>query len=148
MGGFTQIYLRDKSRNNIDKHNALLKLYKVPKKYRYQSEADVILQYEAFKINDGVWQPHLFPRDKIKSLSDFKNYWSSSALGDVFCPPNGTLQFDCYFGRTSNYAMRNIGRYISDHYKDIEKTQGSFCTFAERGMTKLEQQLLKENNLL
>lgn len=148
MGGFTQVFLRDKSRTNIDRHNALLKLYKIPEKYRYYSEADVIFEYEAFKMGLGAFSERQFPKDKIKSLNDFKQYWSPSALGETFCPHFGTLQFDCYFGRTSKHAMRNIGKYLADHYRDIEKTSGSFDTFAERGMTKLEQQILKENNLL
>ena len=147
MGGFTQVYLKDTSRTNIDRHNALLRLYKVPLKYHYYSEADVIFEYEAFKMNAGAFPEHSFPKDKIKSLEDFKKYWSPEALGDVFCPPEGVLQFDCYFGRTSRNSMRNMGRYIADNFKDIKKTSGSFSTFMERGMTKLEQQLMIENNL-
>lgn len=147
MGGFTQVKLKDTSRANIDKHNALLKHYKVPEKYRYYSEYDVIFEYEGFKLGTGVFPERQFPRDKIKSLEDFKQYWSSKALGEVFVPPYGTLQFDCYFGRTSKRAMRNMGRYIADHVRDIAKTDGSFSTFMERGMTKLEQQLMTEYGL-
>jgi len=147
MGGFTQVFLKDTSRESIDKHNALLTLYKVPKKYRFYSDSDVILEYEAFKINDGVFEERFFPRDKINSYSDFCKYWSSEALGEVFVPPFGTLQFDCYFGRTTARAMRNIGRYIADHVRDIRKTDGSFSTFMERGMNKLERQLVTEYGL-
>ena len=147
MGGFTQVYLKDTSRSNIDKHNALLRLYNVPKEYHYHSESNDIFQYEAFKMRIGTWREEFFPKDKINSFEDFKKYWSPKALGEVFVPYEGTLQFDCCFGRTSKRAMRNIGRYLADNVRDIEKTRGSFSTFMERGMTKLEQQLMKEYNL-
>jgi len=152
MGGFTQVYLKDTSRSNIDKHNALLRLYNVPKEYHYHSESDDIFEYESFKKFIGTqrekyFSEEFFPKDKINSFEDFKKYWSPKALGEVFVPYEGTLQFDCYFGRTSKRAMRNIGRYLADNVRDIEKTRGSFSTFMERGMTKLEQQLMKEYNL-
>jgi hypothetical protein len=148
MGGFTQVFLKEVSRENIDKHNARLELNKVPKKYRYYSEQDIILEYEAFLIGDGVFEERLFPRDKINSLEDFKKYWSPEALGEVFVPHVGTLRFDCYFGRTSKRAMRNIGRYLADNVRHIKKVSGSFSTFCERGMTKLEREIMKENGFL
>lgn len=149
MGGFTQVFLKDKTKNNIDKHNALLRLYKVPKQYRFYSESDVIFEYEAFKMGLGAFPERQFPKDKINSLEDFKQYWSSEALGEVFVPPYGTLQFDCYFGRTSKSAMRKIGKYLVDNAKHIEKTEGSFSTFVERsGISKLGMKILEERNLL
>ena len=147
MGGFTQVYLKDCSRRNIDKQNALLSLYKVPKQYHFYSEADVIMEYEAFKMRIGTWNDDLFPKDKINSFDDFTKYWNPKALGEVFAPYEGTLQFDCYFGRTSKRAMRNIGKYLADNVREIQKTRGSFSTFMERGMTKLEQQIMKDYNL-
>lgn len=147
MGGFTQIFLKDTSRQSIDKHNALLELHKVPKSYRYNSEADVIFEYEAFKMNVGVFLEHQFPKDKINSLDDFKKYWSPEACGEIFVPHYGTLQFDCYFGRTSKGTLRKIGRYLALNAKDIKKTSGSFSTFIERGMTKIEREIMKEYKL-
>lgn len=141
MGGFTQVFLKDKSESNIAKHNALLEMHKVPKKYRYASEHDTIIEYGWFQAGEGVFPEDRFPKDKIKSLEDFKRYWSTKALGQVFVPYAGTLQFDCYFGRTSKRAMRNIARYLIENYRDIERTTGSFSTFMERGMTKLEMEV-------
>ena len=148
MGGFTQVFLNDASRKNNDRHNALLKLYNIPDIYRYYSEYNVIFEYESFKMGLGTFDERLFPKDKINNIEDFKQYWSTKALGDVFVPPYGTLQFDCYFGRTSKRAMRNMGRYIADNIKDIKCVSGSFETFAERGMTKLERQICTENRLI
>ena len=64
-----------------------------------------------------------------------------------FVPKFGTLSFDCYFGRTSDRAMRNIGRYIGMNAKHIKSTGGSFSTFMERGMTKFERELMEEYHL-
>lgn len=147
MGGFTTVLLRDTSHQNIAKHNALLRLYKVPKKYSFYSEDDVIFEYEAFKRGDGVFPASQFPKDKIHSLNDFKRYWSTEALGEVFVPRFGTLTFDCYFGRTSKRAMRNIGKYLADHCREIKATGGSFETFMQRGMTKLERQIIAESGI-
>ena len=147
MGGFTQFKLRDKSQENIDKHNAILDEYKVNKKYRFYSERDVLLEWEAFKANNGTFPEHLFPKDKIKTFENFKKYWSPEAIGEVFCPEYGTLQFDCYFGRTSKRAMRNIGRYLADHHRDIKSMHGSYETFFERGMTKLERKIMEESDI-
>lgn len=147
MGGFTQVFLKDCSQENIDEQNKRLKEFKVRKGIRFYSEKDIELEYHYFKLNDGYFPESQFPRDKIKSYKDFKKYWSTEALGAVFVPPIGTLQFDCYFGRTSNYAMRNIGKYMANNPSIFKKTDGSFSTFMERGMTKLERQIMKEYNL-
>lgn len=147
MGGFTQIVLKDKSRANIDSHNAKLEIAGVPKKYRFYSEGDVIFEYESFKAGQGHFPEHMFPKDKINSLEDFKKYWSSEAVGEVFVPPYGALQFDCYFGRTSKKAMRAIGKYVTENHDAIEKVSGSFSTFMERGMTKLEQEIIKDSGI-
>ena len=148
MGGFTKIRLKDTSQENIDKHNARLELNGVKDMYRFYSDRDIRFEYEAFKMNDGVFPEHKFPKDKIKSFEDFKKYWSPEALGEVFVPRVGTLTFDCYFGRTSQRAMRNIGRYLGMNAKHIKEVGGSFETFCERGMVKLEREIMKENGLL
>jgi hypothetical protein len=44
--------------------------------------------------------------------------------------------------------MRNIGRYLADNVRHIKKVSGSFSTFCERGMTKLEREIMKENGFL
>lgn len=144
MGGFTVVYLKDRSEANIAKHNELLAKYKVAKKYRFYSLADVRFQYDAFKANKGIFPAEQFPKDKIKTFDDFQRYWNPNAIGEVFVAFTGSLSFDCYFGRTSKNAMRNIGRYIADHWHDILAVSGSFDTFMERGMNKLERQLITE----
>jgi len=148
MGGFTQVYLKDCSYDNILKQNEKLKEYKVAKRYRFASEDDVKFEYNAFVKGLGVFPESQFPKDKIKSYNDFKKYWSTEALGEIFCPTFGTLNFDCYFGRTSKRAMRNMGKYIANNVDEIKKTNGSFSTFIERGMTKIEQALMKQKGLV
>ncbi len=147
MGGFTQFKLKNKTPENIAKHNALLISHGVPKKYRFYSELDTMFEYEAFKKGIGAFPEHQFPKDKIKSYNDFKKYWSTKALGEVFVPPYGTLQFDCYFGRTSKRAMRNIGKYLVENHESIDSMHGSYETFFERGLTKIERQILKESSI-
>jgi hypothetical protein len=147
MGGFTQIKLRDCSQRNIDTQNARLELAGVPKMFRFYSEKDVIFEYEAFLIGKGVFSENQFPKDKINSLEDFKKYWSTKALGEMFVPPFGTLQFDCYFGRTSKRAMRNLGRYIALNIREFKEFDGSFSTFMERGMTAIERQIVDESGI-
>lgn len=142
MGGFTTILLKDCSEKNIHAHNARLQLCGVPKKYRFYSIQDIILEYEYFKAHEGVFPEDQFPRDKIHSLEDFRKYWSPRALGEVFCPKIGMLTFDCYFGRTSKRAMRNIAKYLVQNHTEIKETSGSFSTFLERGPTKEEAELL------
>lgn len=148
MGGFTEVKLKDCTQANIDKMNALLREYKVPKKYSFYSEKDVIFEYESFKKGLGIFPEHLFPKDKIHSYKDFTKYWSTKALGAIFVPPFGALTFDCYFGRTSKRAMRNMGRFIAENYREIHSTDGSFETFMERGMTRIERQIIAESAIL
>lgn len=147
MGGFTEVFLRNKTQVNIDKMNTLLREYKVPKWYRFYSENDVKFQYESFLKNKGHFPETHFPKDKINSYEDFTKYWSTKALGACFVPRFGTLTFDCYFGRTSKRAMRNMGRFIADNYREIESTSGSFETFMERGMTRIERQIIAESGI-
>lgn len=144
MGGFTVIYLKDRSEENIRKHNELLKKYGVAKRYRFYSLDDVKFEYNGFMKGTGVFPENLFPKDKIKTFDDFCKYWNPKAIGEVFVAYTGSLSFDCYFGRTSKRAMRNIGKYVADYWRDILAVSGSFDTFMERGMTKLERQLVTE----
>lgn len=150
MGGFTEIFLRDKSIENIREQNKKLKAIGVTKMSFY-SDDDIKLEWEAFKNGEGVFSENFFPRDKIKTYSDFKKYWSPKALGSCFCPHTGSLNFDCYFGRTSKRQMKLLRKFLMDidTTKEIEKVSGSFSTFVERGgFTRLECQILKERNLL
>lgn len=148
MGGFTQIFLRDCSQQNIDAQNQILDDLKVPKRYRFYSEKDVKEEYEYFIRKEGVFPEHLFPSDKIHSYADFTKYWSTKALGSVFAPPFGSLQFDCYFGRTSNRAMHLIARYLLEAFylgeSRIKNAEGSYTTFVERCgyKTKTKQTIL------
>jgi hypothetical protein len=156
MGGFTEIYLRDKSIDNIREQNKKLKAIGVTK-MNFYSDDDVRFEWEAFKNSKGVFPEHLFPKDKIKTYSDFKRFWSPKALGSCFCPNTGSLIFDCYFGRTSKRQMKLLRKYLMDYdFKIskfnidlIEKTSGSFSTFVERGgFTKLDQEMLKDRKLI
>ncbi len=147
MGGFTEVFLSNISAENIKRQNAKLKEYKVPKRYRFYSEDNVRAEYEAFAKGEGAFPEGQFPRNKINSYNDFIKYWNTRAIGAIFCPPFGTLTFDCYFGRTSKRAMRNLGKYIADNHNEIKAVDGSFETFMERGMTKLERRVLKESNI-
>lgn len=146
MGGFTTIKLKDKTQRNIDTQNARLELCGVPKKYHFYSERDIIFEYEAFKVGVGVFPENQFPKNDIQSLDDFKRYWSAEALGGVFVPEIGSLNFDCYFGRTSKKAMRNIGKYVANNHHAIEKVGGSFIIFMERGMTELERIIIHNDS--
>jgi len=148
MGGFTQIKLKDVSIQNIEKQNAILDIHKVPKKYRFKSlETVQIIEYEYFKRGLGTFHESQFPKDKIKSLADFKKYWNPKAIGEIFCAYSGTLQFDCYFGRTSKSAMRKIGKYLAENINEIREVDGSFSTFLERGTTKAEVKIITESGL-
>lgn len=144
MGGFTIVYLKDRSEENIKRHNELLKQYKVAKQYHFYSIENVQFEYDSFMKGLGVFPEHLFPKDKINSLSDFCKYWNPIALGEVIVEYTGSMTFDCYFGRTSNRAMRNIGKYIYNHHEDILAVYGSFDTFMERGMTKYQMNFISE----
>ena len=144
MGGFTVVYLKDRSEENIRKHNESLKKYGVARRYRFYSLDDVKFEYESFTKGLGVFPEHIFPKDKIKSFDDFCKYWNPKTVGEVFVPYTGSLSFDCYFGRTSKRAMRGIGKYIADNWKDILAVSGSFDTFMNRGMTRLERRMFNE----
>lgn len=153
MGGFTTLRLKDTSKKNIDKHNQMLKDAKVRKDLRFYSEDDVKFEYKAFINYEGEFPSHLFPREKIKNYQDFTKYWSTEALGEVFCPKFGTLKFDCYFGRTSNNAMKCLKNYIINALLLIENTgkspfeyaDGSWSTYLERcGASKLNLELINE----
>ena len=153
MGGFTKLVLKDKSIENIRKHNELLSKAKVRKGIRFYSEDDVRLEYDAFLNNQGVFPEHSFPKDKIKTYNDFTKYWSSEALGEVFVPKFGTLTFDCYFGRTSDNAMKCLKNYIVDtlllneYFLDspFEYASGSWSTYLERcSASKLDLELINE----
>ena len=153
MGGFTQLFLKDISAENIKKHNKMLDDAKVKKGIRFYSEDDVKLEYEYFKKEDGYFPNDQFPRDKINSYEDFTKYWSTEALGSVFCPEFGSLSFDCYFGRTSNNAMKCIKDYIveaillEEYFMNtpFKKASGSWTTFLERcSASKLNLELINE----
>lgn len=144
MGGFTVIYLKDRSEANIKLQNENLRKFGVPKKHCFYSFGLVEKEYQHYLNRDGNYPEHSFPSDKIKSFDDFLKYWNPDAIGEIFCPYTGSLQLDCYFGRTSGYAMRNIGKYIVEHNKDILAVGGTFDTFMERGMTKWEQKYIRE----
>jgi hypothetical protein len=148
MGGFTSIKLKDCSRGNIVRQNTILDIYKVPKKYRFSClENEQAIEYEYFKRGMGSFPERQFPKNKINSLEDFKKFWTPEALGEVFVPPSGTLQFDCYFGRTSKKAMRKMGRYIAENIREFKEFEGSFSTFMERGMTAIERKIVDESGI-
>jgi hypothetical protein len=148
MGGFTQIKLIDCSPDNVERQNAKLAAYRVPKQYRFQDlEKNQAEEYKWFVKGKGAFPESQFPKDQIHSLEDFKKFWNPSALGEVFAPPTGTLQFDCYFGRTSKNAMRAIGKYLAANLDQIKKFEGSFFTFMERGMTKEERALVDASGI-
>jgi len=133
MGGFTSIQLRDTSQEHIDEQNAELDALGVAKRYRFYSEENIKLEYEAFLNGDGVFPEDDFPRDLINSLEDFKIYWSPKKWGTCFIPEIGMLTFDCYFGRTSTRAMHGIARYLLYTFEGvIKETSGSYSTFVER----------------
>lgn len=145
MGGFTKIQLIDCSQENIDNENKILDKLKLAKKYRFYSEKDVKFEYEGFINGDGVFPDDMFPRDKIRTYNDFKKYWSSEALGEVFVPNFGTLTFDCYFSRTSKRAMNIIGKYLLLRYNEISYTDGSYSTFVERsGLSKKNKEYIMQ----
>jgi len=146
MGGFTAIYLRDTSEENVNIQNEKLREYKVPKRYRFYGEGDIKAEFKAFKNGEGVFPEYLFPKTIIL-YSEFKKYWNPKAIGEAFCPRNGSITFDCYFGRMSDNAMKNLARYISDNHEDILGASGSFSTFVERGATKKGVKVI-ENSLI
>lgn len=145
MGGFTAVYLKDTSEENITKQNEILKSYGVAKMYRFYSIKDVEFEYSSFLKNEGDFPEHQFDRAKIKTFKDFKKVWCS--LPEIFVPKIGSITFDCYFGRTSKRAMRNMGKYFANHINQINYVYGSFTTFMERGMTKKQQQVMVDYKL-
>jgi hypothetical protein len=44
--------------------------------------------------------------------------------------------------------LRNIGKYLGLNVKEIKKVEGSFSTFAERGMVRIERQIMFEHGFL
>lgn len=143
MGGFTTITLKDTSISNIRKQNKSLGECGVSKKYHFYSEDDVRYEYESFRNGIGNFPDHLFPKHLINTYADFKKYWSTEALGEVFVPRYGTLTLDVYFGRTSARAMHNIAKYLLLNISKIKSTNGSFSTFVEKcGYSKKTQKIL------
>jgi len=147
MGGFTQVRLKDTSNKNIKEQNAKLKAYGVKRSIRFYSMADIRFEYDSFVKGIGTFPEHMFPKDKINSFNDFKKYWNPKAIGEVFCPHIGTLQFDCYFGRTSKNAMRKLGKYLAANHQEIKAVGGSFTVFMERGMTKSERNIITNSQI-
>ncbi len=143
MGGHTKIQLKNRSQEHIDACNESLKVAGVRQEYRFYSEQDTLDEYEAFVKSEGVYPEHLFPRDQINSLEDFQRYWSTEALGESFVSPVGALTCDCYFGRMSQRAMKNLVRWCADNYNLIETTSGSWPTLVERGGTTFDKLVLK-----
>lgn len=148
MGGFTKIQLRDCSQKNIDKCNEELRAQGLRKDIKFYSEEDTRKEWQFYRSKQYAeraeyYPPHLFPQD-IKSYEEFKKYWSTRALGEVFVPPIGALTFDCYFGRTSKTAMHALARWLLLSLDDIKEVSGSYSTFVERCgyKAKTKQRLL------
>jgi hypothetical protein len=129
MGGLTKIHLKDPSKENIKFVNDILTGMKLAKSFRFYSEADVELEYKCFVDGEGTFPDDQFPKNQIKSYDDFKNYWSTEALGEVFVPKFGCLSFDCYFGRTSQTAMNLIANFLYSYRYLIGEVSGSYLTF-------------------
>jgi len=133
MGGFTTIKLKNCSEDNIKKQNQALEQFGVARKYRFYSEAEIRLEYAYFRKGKGNFPPHLFPIDRYTATyAEFKKYWNPKALGEAFVPYNGSLNFDCYFGRMSKRAMHNLAAYLYRNSCLIKSVEGSFGTFVER----------------
>lgn len=146
MGGFTTIAI--KKNVDVEIENIKLDLLKVPKKLRYYTDRDIKFEYVAFTMGLGAFSEHQFPKDKINSLEDFRKYWSSEALGEVFCPKENTLTLDTYFGRTSDYAMKKLLKYVCDNVDNIDFVSGSFGTMVEKVATKKQEQLLLDKGII
>jgi len=144
MGGYTSIQLKDTSEKNILIQNAKLAELGVPVKYHFYSLNDVKYEYAMFVTRDkrANFPVDMFPPSQIHSLEDFQKFWNNKKLAS-FCPPFGSLNFDCYFGRTSDRAMRAIGKYVVQNYLEIEKIEGSVDDLMERGMSSRQQIFLK-----
>jgi hypothetical protein len=141
MGWVTALYLADRSAKNIAYHNQKLKEFGVAKCYRFYSEADIRLEYKSFLTDNSLYPLHTFPKAEINSYDDFKKFWNPVDRGEVFVPYIGSLTFDCYFGRMSNRAMYNVGRYIKEHKHDLLGYQGSLSTLFEKAFS--DKQMLK-----
>ena len=144
MAGFTQIILKDKSEQHIIDCNCVLNREGVAKAYHFYTMNDARVEYGHFKIGNGVYPEHLFPREKIKSFPEFLNYWNPKSCGH-FINPFGALSFDCYFARNPFIQMKGISDFLVDNYSLIEQAKGSFETFVERcGKSKEIQKFLLE----
>lgn len=133
MGGFTAIYLKDRSQENIDRQNQHLDDLRVPKSFRFYSEKNTEKHYQHYLAGNGEFKECFFPPDKINSLEDFKRYWSPEALGTVFVPHVGSMNFDCYFGRMSDYAMHGVMRWVLLFGEDEAiTTSGSYGTLVQK----------------
>lgn len=135
MGGFTKIQLRDTSQENIDKCNQELREFGLRKDIHFYSEKDIREEWRYYRDEPQnrakYYPPHLFPQD-MTTYSEFRKYWSTSHLGEVFVPPIGALKFDCYFGRTSTRAMHAIARWLLLSLDEVKHVEGSYSTFVER----------------
>ena len=148
MGGFTSVLLKDGSDKNITEQNKKLRVLGIPRKYKfYNLKKEQKIEYSFFKKGEGSFLDHLFPKDKIKTLEDFKKYWNTESLGEAFCPQNGMLTFDCYFNRTPDDVMFAIGTYIAENIDQIKEVEGSFSTFIERGMTEKQREIVKNSDI-
>lgn len=145
MGGMTYLYLKDTTEQNIARHNAKLEVLGVPKKYRFYSRNDVILEYEYFLAQKGSYPEHLFPKNKINSFEDFQKFWNTKNLGECFVPKFGSLLLDVYFGRTSKRSMRLIARHFVDNIEEFDSVNGSFSTFLERGFNRQQIEVVKKH---
>jgi hypothetical protein len=157
MGGWTKVMLKDTSRDNIDRHNARLEIFGVPKQYRYQHHGNVVEEYEWYlahvsepdhpnsKVREAVYPEHMYPRDQINSFADFCKFWNPEAVGASLVPPNGALTFDCYYSRMSRRAMRAVAKYLLANVAEIASVEGSFSTFMEKGMTASQRAEFLEN---
>jgi len=144
MGGFTTIRLKDNSQANIDLHNSKLREFKLAETYSFYSIKNIKIEYNAFKKGEGAFPDHSFPKDKIKSFKDFRKYWSTKAIGQIWCPPFGVLRCDVYYSRMSIRNKRALGRYFMANIDAIKEVDGSSTTFFERCLTKRERQICRE----
>lgn len=131
MGGFTKIKLEDTSEISIRSNNSELAGLGVPKKYRFYSELNVRKEFEYFKRGEGNFPKYIF--EGISTYQAFKRKWLEWTDYSI-----GALHFDCYYGRTSQRAMRLIGKFVYRNQQSIKSVSGSFDTFIERGMTEKE----------
>lgn len=143
MGGFTALYLKNVTQENIDLQNQNLREFGLSKRYYFYSEKDVEKEYQYYLKKDGNYPEHLFPSNKINSYKDFKKFWSSDALGECFVPKFGSLICDVYFGRMSKRAMRALCKYLAYNHSNIKRVSGSYTTLLERGATKKETKVLQ-----